>query len=149
MALLLVAWYRYEVAGGSGRSSSGPQNPDNQELTTAGEVWSIPDTAPQVLNFTAPGSGQIWMNFTVAGGGVSIFFCPAGVVITGLPTKGCLFQAGGAEHSNGQLCGWKNGTAYSAQLTFINYGPTSGSGAVVELTWQSPLFIQDTTVHTS
>lgn len=142
VAALLVAVYRFDPGAlgiGSGAAGTAPP-PPYQELTKTGDTWLVSDAAPVVLNFTSPAAGRIFMNFTVTGGSVSAFFCPATIVIKPMGWPPCDSQ-GGLSHANGGIWWWYDGQVYPAELAFINYGATSGSSATVTLVWSSPLVV--------
>lgn len=115
--------------------------PPVQQLTTAGETWSISDQQPVVLNFTSGAAGSIWMNFTVSGGVIGVFWCPADIVIDPLGYPPC-DQCLGAGCGIGEFIAWgPGGEVQASELAFINEGPNNGGNLTVVLTWSSPLTV--------
>lgn len=150
IAGVILAWGVLEgwVPSLSGSAKSGPSVPAIQELSTAGESWAISDTAARVVNYTQPLSGAIWMNFTVASGGLSVFACFAGTTASQASTAALVHCWAGGETGPGTgspWFAWGNATHTTpAELIFINYGPGSGSTTTVLLTWSTPLVVLST-----
>ena len=142
VAALLVAIYRFDPSAlGVESNSPGIQPPSPiQMLTNTGDTWLIPDSTPHVVNFTWPVSGELWTNFTVTGGAVAFYVCPASVVIEPMGSPPC--DGGGVfSHAHGTYLEWSDSVVFPAKIAFINYGPSSQSSATVTLVWDSPLAV--------
>ena len=138
-AILIVSFVdpsELDIGGSTALSA-----PAIQQLTTAGETWSISDQQPVVLNFTSGAAGSIWMNFTLSGGGLGIFWCPANIVIKPLGFPPC-DQRLGVDGGMGEFIAWgPGGQVQASEFAFINEGPNDGGNSTVVLTWTSPLTV--------
>lgn len=144
LAVVLIALVLVE--SGLIPHESPPATPPRvQQLTAPGENWTMLDTSPHVVTVTVEGSITIWSNFTVYGGGVSIFVCNASAAIDGASFPACnptLGAIGGAEHASGVLFNFTDLPEMSVEMVFVNYGPPSGSDTIAYLVWSTALTVE-------
>jgi hypothetical protein len=118
--------------------------PSVQELSGAGENWTISESTPHVVTFSVEGSLAVWANFTVHGGAVSIFLCNSTAVVhaSNFPACNPEFQAaGGVYRASGVLFNMADISQLTLEIAFDNYGPISNSDTVVYLVWSTPLTV--------